>query len=287
MIQTEGVTLQKFAGGTSEVLKRWVFERSSVVLYRNVFFEPATEMIAVEHDELMFSVNGCPSDGHIYSEGPHGLSGGRLGLLSFVPRRRPFLWKWQAGCELNLCCKFLEGPAPFNGIKVGSDKDVILSIPDPMLLNLMTHLRREVEFQDIFSSGVLEGICLQISSIFERFSAKRSASTGLINRISAYMDLICRTVDGRRNSPSLHELASKLGVSPRHFARLFEKFAGMNYSSFVGLKKAELAKDMVLNSSSPIKAIAFELGFDDAASFSRAFHKWVGCSPTIFRARNK
>jgi len=244
-------------------------------------------MTAVEHDELMFSVNGCPSDGHIYSEGPHGLSGGRLGLLSFVPRRRPFLWQWQAGCELNLCCKFLEGPAPFNGIKVGSDEDVILSIADPILLNLMTHLRREVEFQDVFSPGVLEGICLQLSSIFERFRANRSVSTRLINRSSVDMDLIFRSVDGRRNSPSLHELASKLGFSPRHFARLFEKFAGMNYASFVGLKKAELAKDLILNSSSPIKAIAFELGFDNAASFSRAFRKWVGCSPKIFRVRNR
>jgi AraC-like DNA-binding protein len=279
--------LQQSAKRTNEVLKRWVFERSSVVLYRNVFFENSTEMNEVEHDELILSVNGCPSAGHIYFDGPHGSAGGRVGLLSFLPRRLPYRWHWQVGCELSLCCKFLENSPPLSNEQVENDKEAILSISDPILMNLMTNLSREVQRHDIFSSGILEGICLQLSSTFERFRWTRSASEPLRNRFSADMDLVFKTVDGRRSTPPLHELACKLGFSPRHFARLFEKFSGMNYASFVGLKRAELAKDMLSNSSRPIKAIGFELGFDDAASFSRAFRKWAGCSPSVYRARDR
>jgi len=280
------VALQQSAKRSNEILRQWVFERSSVVLYRNVFFESAAEMNEVDHDELILSVNGCPSDGHIYFDGPHGWAGGRVGLLSFLPRRRPHRWHWQVGCELSLCCKFLEYSPPFSNEKVENDKEVILSIAEPNLLNLMTNLSREVENHDVFSSGILEGICLQLSSTFERFKSTRSVTASIGNRFSADMDLVLKLVDGRRKTPPLHELAYKLGFSPRHFARLFEKIAGMNYASFVGLKKEKLAKDMLLNSSWPIKAIGFELGFDDAASFSRAFRKWVGCSPSVYRGRN-
>jgi len=280
------VALQQSAKRSNEILGQWVFERSSVVLYRNVFFENATEMREVEHDALIFSANGCPSAGHIYFDGPHGLAGGRVGLLRFLPRRRPYRWHWQAGCETNICCYFLENSPPFGNEKAGNDKEAILSIADPILLNLMTNLSREVQCNDDFSSGIVEGICLQLSGIFKRFRSTRSITRPLGNRFSADMDLVFRSVDGRRKTPQLHELACKFGFSPRHFARLFEKFAGMNYVSFVGLKKAELAKDMLLNSSWSIKAIGFELGFDDAASFSRAFRKWVGCSPSAYRAQD-
>jgi len=276
--------LLQSAKRSNEILKHWVFERSSVVLYRNLFFENATEMREVEHDALIFSANGCPSDGHIYFDGPHGLAGGRVGLLRFLPRRRPYRWHWRAGCELNICCYLLGNSPSSNDKKIGSEGEAILSIADPILINLMTNLSREIQNHDEFSSGVVEGICLQLSSIFERFRSTKSIVPPLGNRFLTDMDMVFKSVDGRRKTPSLHELACKLGFSPRHFARLFEKNAGMNYASFVGLKKAELAKDMLLNSSWPIKAIGFELGFDDAASFSRAFRKWVGCSPSAYRA---
>jgi len=282
----EVVTLQQPAKRSNEILKEWVFDRSSVVLYRNVFFEDAAEMREVEHDALIFSANGCPSAGQIYFDGPHGSAGGRVGLLRFLPGRRPYRWHWQAGCELNVICYLLENSAPPGNDQASGDQEAILSIADPILLNLMTNLSREVQCQDEFSSGIVEGICLQLSGIFERFRATRSVTGPLVNRVSADMELVFKSVDGGRQTPSLHKLACEFGLSPRHFARLFEKTIGMNYASFVGMKKEKLAKDMLLNSSLPIKAIGFELGFDDAASFSRAFRKWTGCSPSLYRARD-
>jgi len=280
----EVVALQQRAKRSNEVLKEWVFDRSSVVLYRNMFFEDAAEMREVEHDALIFSANGCPSDGQIYFDGPHGLAGGRVGLLRFLPGRRPYREHWQTGCELNLCCWLLENSPPSGNEQATSDQEAILSIADPMLMNLMTNLSREVQCQDGFSSCIVEGICLQLTGIFERFRATRSVTRPMGNRFSADMDLVLESVDGGRRTPSLHKQACKLGLSPRHFARLFEKKTGMNYASFVGMKKEKLAKDMLLNSSWPIKAIGFELGFGDVASFSRAFRNWTGCSPSVYRA---
>jgi len=281
----EVVALQQRAKRSNEVLKEWVFDRSSVVLYRNLLFEDSAEMREVEHDVLIFSANGCPSDGRIYFDGPQGLAGGRVGLLRFLPGRRPYREYWQTGCELNLCCWLLENSPPSGNEKASSDQEAILSIADPMLMNLMTNLNREVQSQDGFSSGIVEGICLQLTGIFERFRATRSVTRPMGNRFSADMDIVLESVDGGRRTPPLHEQACKLGLSPRHFARLFEKRTGMNYASFVGMKKEKLAKDMLLNSSWSIKAIGFEIGFADVASFSRAFRKWTGCSPSVYRAR--
>ena len=44
---------------------------------------------------------------------------------------------------------------------------------------------------------------------------------------------------------------------------------------------------LVLNRELPIADVAFLCGFDDATSFTRAFHRATGCSPSQYRNNPK
>ena len=50
-------------------------------------------------------------------------------------------------------------------------------------------------------------------------------------------------------------------------------------------KRLEKAKELLANSPLSITEICFAVGFESLGSFSTLFHKTVGWSPSIYRAR--
>ncbi len=50
--------------------------------------------------------------------------------------------------------------------------------------------------------------------------------------------------------------------------------------------RRELAEQYISDSSLSLTEISFLLGFSEASSFSRAFRRWTGQSPTEARAAN-
>lgn len=82
----------------------------------------------------------------------------------------------------------------------------------------------------------------------------------------------------------LDELAAVAGVSPFHLQREFKRVVGHSPAQRVRLlllKRASL--HLHFEPSRPVTDIAFEAGFENAESFSRAFKQVVGLSPSSFR----
>lgn len=81
------------------------------------------------------------------------------------------------------------------------------------------------------------------------------------------------------------ELAAVACFSPFHFHRQFTAAAGITVSRLVQLLRLKRASlQLAFNPQRSITDIAFDAGFANAESFSRAFRKQHGQAPSAFRA---
>ena len=82
---------------------------------------------------------------------------------------------------------------------------------------------------------------------------------------------------------SLMELAELAQLSVFHFSRAFKQSFGMPPHRFHTSRRIDRAKTLLAKLSQPVTEIAFDVGFSDTSSFTAAFRKWTGRTPTEFR----
>ena len=75
------------------------------------------------------------------------------------------------------------------------------------------------------------------------------------------------------------------GLAERSFKRRFQQATGMPPLEYVHALRIEEAKQMLEAGTDPIEAIAQEVGYEDAAYFSRLFRRKVSLTPAQYRKR--
>lgn len=86
---------------------------------------------------------------------------------------------------------------------------------------------------------------------------------------------------------SIDEAAADLGMSRRHFTKLFSKLTGETWLNFVRSRAIHHAKHRLATTQVPIASVAFECGFQDLTTFYRQFKRHAGVSPAKFRRENE
>ena len=81
----------------------------------------------------------------------------------------------------------------------------------------------------------------------------------------------------------LSEVAEYMHLSPSHFCRCFHEEMGVSFVSYVRALRMELAQRLLLHTDSEVTDICYEVGFSSVSSFSAAFRRHVGLSPTEYR----
>lgn len=80
-------------------------------------------------------------------------------------------------------------------------------------------------------------------------------------------------------------LAAHVGMAETSFKRLFGDTAGTSPGSYQRRLRMQRARELLLDRTLPVKAVALQTGFRDPNHFSRAFHLAVGEWPTGYRTR--
>lgn len=78
--------------------------------------------------------------------------------------------------------------------------------------------------------------------------------------------------------PQMPKLANMLHLSPRTYRRRLT-LERASYQDLLDKVRAEHATRYLLNTRLPIATIAYQVGFNDASNFRRAYAKWTGRSP--------
>ncbi|HVI29974.1 GlxA family transcriptional regulator [Hansschlegelia sp.] len=116
-------------------------------------------------------------------------------------------------------------------------------------------------------------------SQFSAILTAQSAGAGPVDRVRLHI------LENPRAELSLEVLADVARVSPRHLSRLFHAQAGMSLAAYVELARVDVARRMLEDTPSSLKAIAHAAGFGSTTTLRRAFQRRIGVSPAEYRLR--
>lgn len=80
----------------------------------------------------------------------------------------------------------------------------------------------------------------------------------------------------------LTDLAALARLSPCHFSRAFKQSAGVAPHRYQTARRMDHARELLASQTMSVTDVGFAVGFSDTSSFSAAFRKANGMSPTAF-----
>lgn len=86
---------------------------------------------------------------------------------------------------------------------------------------------------------------------------------------------------------SLDDMSRNMYISSVYISKVFKEKTGESPINYLINLRLEKAKDLLISTESPVKAIAQSVGYSDAYYFSKLFKKYYGNSPCKFRSINK
>jgi AraC-like DNA-binding protein len=109
---------------------------------------------------------------------------------------------------------------------------------------------------------------------------KKSTAQELFSRVMKAKNMIDEQPE---NEWSMSHLSHAVALSEFHFYRSFKKAFNVTPYQYIIWQRIVKASEMLLNSSYSVAEVALSSGFADIYSFSKAFKKYKGLSPTSFR----
>ena len=104
--------------------------------------------------------------------------------------------------------------------------------------------------------------------------------------LKVFMELVQKILTSPETDWDFNIEAARMNITLKHFRRLFQSFCGMPPNRFVLRQRILKAGRMLAMEAEPIKAIAYECGFNNEFYFSRQFKKYMKVSPQVYRNRH-
>ena len=89
-----------------------------------------------------------------------------------------------------------------------------------------------------------------------------------------------------KGEPTIAQAADAVGMSVRTLQRRL-LHVGLTYSHLLDEVRFETACHLLERSETSLAEIAAALGYGDPANFTRAFLRWTGKTPSVFRRRSR
>jgi AraC-like DNA-binding protein len=121
------------------------------------------------------------------------------------------------------------------------------------------------------------GLCRMLDRHAEDLLAKFPPRDSLIENART---IISKELNG--GNPSLERVALQLGLSGRTLQRKLHEL-GTSHNDLVDHIRRELATRYLSERDMAICEVAYLLGFSEPSSFHRAFKRWTGTTPRMFR----
>ncbi|MDC0658495.1 helix-turn-helix domain-containing protein [Leisingera sp. SS27] len=168
------------------------------------------------------------------------------------------------------------------GLRAPLELPAVLPLPKG-LRELAERLFREYQAKAFGRAQMLRGLALLLTAEAARAiaadlnAASQPSASPLFARFETLLERDFRL---RRR---LTEYAAELAVSPTHLNRITHQATGQPASALVSARMLREARRLLIYTNLTAAQIAYELGFNDPAHFSRVFAKGTGMPPRKFR----
>lgn len=87
----------------------------------------------------------------------------------------------------------------------------------------------------------------------------------------------------KQSTPSVSEFAEMANLSPKYFSELVKRETGLGPKALIMRQVVNVAKHRLASTDEDVALIAYDLGFQHPAHFSRMFKRMEGVSPSEYR----
>lgn len=212
----------------------------------------------------------------------------RLGDIFMVPPGEHLQFRGDSGRQVSVLCRI--APAAIAAV-VGhaprwSDAQLAatLDITNGRIRALLFRLTEEVRHPGFASDAMFAHLTGELVIELARFYLGQEEQPTTGGLAGWRLRLIDERLSANPAAPSLAELAALCNLSARQLTRGFKVSRGCPIGDYVEQRRMESAKRQLVDGDS-VKTIAFAMGFSSPSSFTFAFRRAVGTSPSQFRAR--
>jgi AraC family transcriptional regulator len=250
---------------------------------------------SVLSDDSDYQLNFCLTPRPLYTRasyhrhwGPHRYE--PLGEIFLIPPGEELHIKGGTGEQASLTCQ-IQADALYDiiGRRLEWTEQRLaaaLDIGNARIRTLLLRLTEEVRHPGFAGAQMIEFLSGELAVELGRFClevAERAVTGGLA---SWRLRLIDERLNDDPTAPGLQELADLCTISVRQLTRGFRASRGCSIGDYIEQRRMETAKRLLMAGES-VKAIAFAMGFASPSSFTFAFRRAVGISPTHFRTRQR
>ncbi len=165
-----------------------------------------------------------------------------------------------------------------------------LAKSEPTIPPLLDAMMREVEMNRVGAGGILSRLADVLTATIIRTWVEHGCGDA-----SGWLAAVRNPEVGRvlaaihldpAHAWSVNELARHMGASRSGFAQRFVSVVGETPARYVARMRMHQAHEW-LREGQRVATVAERLGYDSEASFSRAFKRVIGASPSHFREKRK
>lgn len=228
------------------------------------------------------------------------------GALIFIAPRQVLQWDEsvvfeQKGFSINFHKDFLKGTElaqrikKYNFFSYSVNEALHLSPKEEKQIESIVD-NIEIEYQnnqDAFSKEIivshLDTLLKYAHRFYEiQFLNRKELSHDLLEQFNQHLSTYFEQGELHKNGiPSIEQIADEMSVSQRYLSDTLKKETGKTTTEHLQLRLIDEAKNILLQPNKSISEVAYDLGFEYPAYFSRLFKKKEGVSPSAYREKYK
>jgi len=155
------------------------------------------------------------------------------------------------------------------------------------LLRIIHSIHDEYVHQRPFFRDCLQGLLKELTALVQRYffspvsgTVKKRIRLPDIEKIKKAIEYINQHY---REDINLNIISEIAGLSPCYFSRLFAKYSGTSFNSYLGRVRVDAAEKLIRTTQDSIISIAYECGFNSIRTFNRTFRAIKGFPPSRLR----